>query len=238
MADKLQELATMNYDPKKIEVCVTDGYSTDKLVDVLKAAAPIFYQVKYAKSDREALPFIVPENNPACDINAQICHVASFDKIVRTDAEVRFINKDSLNYIDKKLNSDKELCIPFRSRHVSKGGKLGSGATMSFHCSCFWKQAFIRNGGVEENFAKGFAAEDSYFHRWWRRNRHLCHPPSGYEVKHLWHGDWRTPNRLKLKKDYTMPLYLHYLKINRTPNIDNPDWQRPEMIKDVQIWKA
>lgn len=238
MVDKLQELTTMDFDMKKIEICVTDGYSTDGLVDILKPAASIFYQIKYAKSDRGMVPFIIPENNPACDINAQICNVATFDKIIRTDAEVRFTNKHSLKYIDSVLSKDKEVCLVFRSRHLNKEGKIISTATMSFHCSCFWKQAFINNGGIEENFAKGFAAEDSYFHRWWRRNRRLVHPPSGYDILHLWHGDWQTPNRIKLKKNYTMPLYLKYLKENRTPNIDNPNWQRPEMIKDIQIWKV
>jgi len=247
MEGKLQELLTMKYDPKKLEICVTDGYSTDGLVDILKQYAPKFMQVKYAISDRSALPFVVPENNPACDINAQVCNVATFSKIVRTDAEARFRHKGSLRYVSDALEKNKELCVAFRSWHMpaefdprvhDPRKVLTSAAKLSFHCSCFWKEAFIRNGGVDEEFALGFAAEDSYFHQWWRKNRKLQGTPAGYEVLHLWHGRWQSENRLKLKHDYTIPLYKRFLRENHTPNEGNPDWKRPEMIKDVQIWKA
>ena len=245
VAGKLAELQQMNYDPKKLEICVTDGGSTDGLKGVLQAAAPHFYQVKYAVSDRSALPFVVPENNPACDVNSQVCNVATFDKVVRTDAEVRFRHKDSLKFVARKLGADPELCVCFKSWHMDERYREGmpikghafSFAKMSFHCSCFCRSAFIRNGGVDEEFAKGFAAEDSYFHQWWRKNRRLIHPPGGYEVLHLWHGKWQSPSRLKLKHDYSLPMYKRFLRENRTPNADNPNWKRPEMIKDVEIWK-
>jgi len=246
MKEKLEELLTMNYDPKRLEICVTDGGSSDNLVEVLKSYAGKFLQIKYAISDRSALPFVIPENNPACDINAQICNVASFPKIVRTDAEVRFRHKDSLKYISDTLSKDRELCIVFHCIHLNKDFVMGedpekyrfSYAKMSFHCSCFWKNTFIRNRGVDERFALGFAAEDSYFHRWWRKNRRLIHPPAGWQVLHLWHGKWQSENRLKLKHEYSMPMYLRFLKSNMTPNKGNDNWQRPEMIKEVHIWKS
>jgi hypothetical protein len=246
MQDKLLELSRMNYDLKKLEICVTDGGNDEELRQVLQLATKTFAQVKYAVSDRSKLPFRVPSNNPACDINAQVCNVATFDKIVRTDAEARFRHPDSLKFVNKQLELDKNLCVCFRSWHMPAKFRLGvddphamstSAAKMSFHCSCFWKQAFIRNGGVDEQFAKGFAAEDSYFHQWWRKNRRLKHPPSGYEVLHLWHGLVNTGNNVKLKHDYSLPLYKRYLRENHFPNEGNPDWQRPEMIKDIQVWK-
>lgn len=248
LQDKLQELASLAYDPKRIEVCVTDGGDDPELREVLKAAAYKFDQIKYAVSDRGELPFIVPENNPACDINAQVCHVASYELIIRTDPEIRFRRKDSLTWAVQRLKTDPELCVCFRSWKMPANFVLGKddphrsliaggAAKLSFHCSCFWKKAFIRNRGVDEQFAKGFAAEDSYFHQWWRKNRRLVNVPAGHEVLHLWHGRWESPSRLKLKKEYSMPLYKQYLKENHTPNIGNEKWPRPEMIKDVQIWK-
>jgi glycosyltransferase involved in cell wall biosynthesis len=246
MVGKLEELANQDYDPKKIEVCVTDGGSTDNLVEVLKASAHKFHQIKYAISDRSALPFVIPSNNPACDINAQICNVATFDKIVRTDAEIRFRRKDSLRLVSNTLEKDKELCFCFRSWHMSDKFRFGvddpcnipkSHAKMSFHCSCFRKEAFIRNRGVDEAFALGFAAEDSYFHNWWRKNRRFKNAPGGYEVLHLWHGLVMTGENVKLKHDYSLPLYKRFLRENHTPNEGNDNWQRPEMIKDIQIWK-
>jgi hypothetical protein len=247
LVNKLQELLTQDYNPKDLEICVTDGADDEELRCVLRAAAPQFDQIKYAFSDRKALPFVIPENNPACDINAQVCHVATYDKIIRTDAEIRFRHKKSLRLASDKLERNKELCFCFRSWHMPEGFVWGrddpskhifAAAKMSFHCSCFWKQAFIRNRGVDEAFALGFAAEDSYFHQWWRKNRKFENGPGGYEILHLWHGRWQSENRLRLKHDYTMPLYKKYLAQNHTPNEGNDNWTRPEMIKDVQIWKA
>jgi len=246
MKGKLDELQRMNYDPKKLEICVTDGNSTDDLVGVLKKASPHFFQIKYAISDRTELPFAIPENNPACDINAQISNVATFDKIVRTDAEVRFSHKDSLQVVNQKLTADPKVCVCFKSWHMAEGwdeskpvkGNTISYAKLSFHCSCFTRSAFIKNRGIEEEFAKGFAAEDNYFHWWWRKNSKLIHPPANHEVLHMWHGKWQSENRLKLKHNFTLPMYKKFMRENHTPNENNPDWQRPEMIKEMQVWKA
>lgn len=246
MIGKLRELVGLDFDPKRMEVCVTDGADDSVLRSTLMAWAHEFDRIKYAVSDRTALPFVVPENNPACDINAQVCHVATYDKIVRTDPEVRFRRRDSLKWAINALAHDRELCVCFKSWHMDANYRDGldqkmfvtSAAKMSFHCSCFWKRAFVENCGVEEAFARGFAAEDSYFHQWWRKNRRLVHPPAGHEVLHLWHGRWQSENRLRLKHKYSLPLYKKMLRENKTPNEGNPNWTRPEMIKNVQTWKA
>ena len=60
MRSKLDDLLRMDYDPKDIEICVTDGYSTDGLVEVLKDYVRHFHQIKYAISDRSVLPFEIP----------------------------------------------------------------------------------------------------------------------------------------------------------------------------------
>jgi len=238
MKGKLEELLKMNYDPKNIEICVTDGYSTDDLVPILKEYSHHFDQVKYALSDREALPFIIPENNPACDINAQICNVATYNKIIRTDAEVRFNNKNTLSMVSEELDKNKELCMVLPCRVLNaKGGTIMIGV-MAGYCSVFTKEAFIRNRGIDERFAVGFAGEDSYFHYWWMKNRPFKKATSQYLTTHLWHGGEMTEARTKLRNNYTLPMIRKFREINMTPNEGNEDWQRPEMIKGVQIWKT
>lgn len=245
MRGKLEELCTLDYDPKQIEICVTDGFSTDGLKDVLLEYVDRFYCIRYALSDRNVLPFNIPSNNPACDINSQICNLASCEKIVRTDAEVRFTNRKTLKWIDSTLE-DPEVCItfpcrrvnadyrwpePIQEKHVIQLSKKGA-----FFCSAFNRSAFIRNGGVEEKFAMGFSGEDSYFHKWWEKNRVLLRAPMYHGVLHLYHGEVTTPANLKLRKKYSLPLY-HYMRDNNiSPNKDNPDWRRPEMLKDITIW--
>jgi hypothetical protein len=108
---------------------------------------------------------------------------------------------------------------------------------MSGFCSAFSKAAFIKNGGIEERFAIGFAGEDSYFHNWWMKNSQYKNAPKFMSCKHLWHGHTTTAETEKLRQSYTLPLYRQLVRDNVTPNLGNDAWKRPEMIKDIQIWK-
>jgi len=248
MVGKLLELRTMNYDPKLLEICITDGGSTDGLLALLKQEAHHFGQIKYALSSRSALPFKIPENNPACDVNAQISNVASHEIIIRTDAEARFIHPDTIQMIADTLTKEPDLCMSFHCHHMGENFVYPRDmhemtqhqvafSKMSFICSVFTRTHFIFNRGVHEPYALGFAAEDSYFHNWWKKNRKFRYPPKGHNVLHLWHGGWQSETRLKLKHDYTMPLYKQMLKDNETPNKGNDAWKRPEMISNVQVFK-
>jgi hypothetical protein len=244
----IQSLVDQDYDLKKAELCVTYAPGSESIFDCLREHIDKFFQVKIAKTDRSKLPFVIPENNPACDINAQICNVASAEKIVRTDFEMRFINPQTLNYISNKLERS-GVCVVLPSWHVNEkfsfpediprardmSAPLG---VYSFVCSSFLRSEFIASRGVEEKFALGFAADDSYFHLWWKKNHRLIFGIMEYVVIHLWHGNWKTEKRVKLRDEYTMPLYRSMLERNATPNEDNPGWLRPEMISDIQVWKT
>lgn len=246
---KLRELRSMNYDPKKLEICVTDGNSTDNLKDVLKANAKYFDQIKYAISDRSKLPFKIPLNNPACDINAQICNVATYDKIIRTDAEVFFTNKNSLVMLSNQLKKRRHA-LSFLGLRMRRDFKLHSkmdpekskyaNSRDSFFCVGFDKRDFIQLGGVEEKFAMGFAAEDTYWHWYWHHvGWKLNYSPPGFKVMHMWHGEEQLmKDGHALKKNYTLPLLHRMKKAWPKPNKDNPDWKRPEMILGVEIWKG
>ena len=55
LVEKMDELLTMDYDPKLLEICVTDGGNSPELRDALRAYAPRFAQCKYARSERRTL---------------------------------------------------------------------------------------------------------------------------------------------------------------------------------------
>ena len=239
---------SQDYDLRQLELCVTYAPQAKDILNRLKPHVEKFYQIKVAQSDRSKLPFVIPENNPACDINSQICNVATAEKIVRTDFEMRFTNRQSLNYISNKLERP-SLCVVLPSWHVNEKfqhpGDFPRVAQMSapmgvytFVCSSFRRSEFFKCNGIDEKFALGFAADDSYFHLWWKKNQRLIFAVMGYVVIHLWHGNTVTDDRLKLRDSYTLPLYRDMLAKNVTPNAENPDWHRPEMISEVEIWKA
>lgn len=261
MEQKLQQLVTMDFPVReRLEVCVTDGVGDKELVRVLKAHAEEFLRIKYARSHRERLPFKTPSNNPACDINAQICNVAGCEKIVRTDAEVMFTNSKSLQLIDKSLDEPR-VCLGFWCQLATPGFRWPQDAHRlwesalpnalccemhwaGFFCTCFRRSDFIGAGGVDERFARGYGGEDTYFHIWWQGHRKLVMAPKKeYTVVHLYHGSptatqaFSVPGPIKqLHEDYTMPLYNALSAKSEKPNTGNPDWQRPEMIDEVQVW--
>lgn len=250
-------LKHQDYSLKNVELCITDGFSTDNIKEVLQENAHLFYQIKYAISDRSVLPFKIVSNNPACDINAQIINQPTFSKIIRTDAEVRFRSPDTLAIISRELIENPALCIAFNIMPVREGyewkhGKLpaptdhptrrGTGkwahSTMSFHCIAFTKEAFIANRGVDERYAIGFAAEDSYFHWWWKVNRPYRQLGLGYKCYHLYHTPPGSEANAKLREEYTLPLYEKMKKENTTPNshLEGTEWHRPEMLKDAEVY--
>jgi glycosyltransferase involved in cell wall biosynthesis len=251
LRDKLVELDQQTFPSEDIEVCVTDGGSSDGLLELLEEFAPRFDRITYARSDRDALPFRVPFNNPVCDINAQVCNVATHDHIVRTDAEVRFLREDALQYIANVFEKRPGFGLEFTCYRMGPTYRhdwpthrrrfrefVERRSNNGFFCVCFRKQDFVARGGVDERFALGFAAEDSHFCWWWRKNGWLLRSHKDQRVAHLYHGEVRTKEAARLWREYTMPLYQMMKHYKVRPNAGNLFWQRPEMISDVRVWEG
>ena len=103
----------------------------------------------------------------------------------------------------------------------------------------FNKSTFIEMCGIEERFAHGFAFEDTHFFQYWQNNKkaHLI-PFNENGVIHFWHSYEQDMSfNMHLWYTYSEPLCNYMVANNIRSNIDNPNWQRPEMIKDVKIWK-
>lgn len=261
----IEDLKRQTYNLKDVELCVSDGNSTDNIRELLQEYAYLFDRVTYAISDRDALPYGVPGGNPAADINSQVCNLATYDKIIRTDAEMRLEHEDTIAMVADELDRDPKLCVNLPALRLRKGFDFpamgrpgpndglveeyaegmsykGEASTDAFFCSCFTKTAFIANGGVDERFCGGFAGEDSYFHWWWRKNRNWK-SPKGFRALHLWHPNPAAdPEKIRLRAEVTLPLLAELQKGNIPPNSHleaghEDDWQRPEMIKDRHEWR-
>ena len=253
----LKDLKRQNYDLKNIEICISDGNSTDNLKEVMKKHANTFGLMKYGLSDRSKLPFPVKSNNPAADINAQVCHLATYEKIIRTDAEMRYKSPNTLSLIAEKLE-DKEICFTIPAGRLLEGidypedGEpeelrdhwLAGGVYVdSFFCSCFNKSQFIKLNGVDERYCLGFAAEDTYFHWYWKKNSKFASAPTDlnhknteYMAYHLYHTEPMTEAYRKIRDEYTLPLMNRMKATNERPNTHciGMEWQRKEMLSNIE----
>jgi hypothetical protein len=248
---RLHDLQFQNYDLKKVEICIADGGSSDNIKEVIEKWHKKFYQIKFSFCDREVLPFKIASNCPACDRNSMICNMASFEKVIVTDPEVLFTNVNQLQSVSLDLNNKIVMlhhrCIRFAEGvkynykgdfyALNKHNTVGRVFNFGGFCLAFNKSEFIRNGGFDERYALGFAGEDSYFVWWWKYNRKTQF--GKHLVGHLWHpSPSMNPAYQKLRREYTLPLHNRLKTENAYPNGENPNWQRPEMIKGVKIWKS
>lgn len=244
---KLLQILVSNFNKKEVEICITVPEYTDDLLKVIMLHYKKFHQIKLAISDRNKLPFKITTNQPTCDMNTQICNQVTFEKVIRTDPEVLFTDPNQLQYINDVLDN-KEICLwhdtlycdsDFPKKYFGNDlSNLRRCGGASNTCFCFNKSEFIRLGGFEEKFALGVAAEDSYFinNTYGRRGKAVL---SKYDVIHRDHGPSWNANPIwdKLYNEYTKPLYAELSRLNQDSNIDNPDWQRPEMLSNQLTFK-
>jgi len=237
-------LIRQGFDLKVVQICIADGGSSDHWKAVVHKWYKFFHSIKTAFCDRDALPFKVASNCPATDRNAMIVNMADAEKIIVTDPEVLFTSSRQLDWIYSNL-IDRDLMIYHPCHRVQTDAtplnylsKKEKGKTISYggFCLCFFRKAFIDNGGFDERYALGFAGEDSYFIWWWSKNRRA--KSSKYPVIHLWHpSPSARASYKKLRREYTLPLHERLKKENAFPNKGTDKWFRPETIKEVEIWQ-
>jgi glycosyltransferase involved in cell wall biosynthesis len=239
----LKRMQEQRFDLKRVEICLADGGSSDGWVEVVKRWYSKFHSIKTALCDRSKLPFEVASNCPATDRNAMVCNMASAEKVVVMDPEIRFTHANHLSYVSSQLK-DKALMLHHHcfllgenDPLVYKPGRMSSRAIhFGGYCLAFNKTAFVENGGFDERYALGFAGEDSYFVWWWKNNR--VARQGAYPVMHLWHpnpSDNKTYQQLR--REYTLPLHERLKAENAFPN-KGQDWARPETIGSLFVWQV
>lgn len=243
LEENLHSLTFQTYNLKQIEICITDGGSTDNILEVIEKFKDTFYDIKYNIADRSKLKFKILSNNPACDRNAQLCYQPTSDKVILTDPEVRFTDKNELNNIEKTLDEfdvlyynaifmdveynydgiiNKDLALAYPHRTYNGTSALCIGVRL---------KTFIDYKGFDIRFANGFACEDSQFLEWHRRNT-SCKVMDNHVI-HLYHPTQWTDYNTNLRLKYSLPLYKQMLSNNEQPNshTHNDDWKCLEMIE-------
>jgi len=236
----LDNLKEQTFPTQEIQLCISDGGSSDNVRDVILKHSDAFGRVLFCTSDRSALPFVIPSNNPTCDKNALVASLASDGIVILTDPEVCWTRRESISDLVSQLSTTRHWAsIP---TYIGNSGHIGLGyidINSSMHkgvysgcgfCLCFHKEMFVERRGFEERFVMGYACDDVYFCDSWRRD--LSEVVTDERVFHHWHDD-----KHLLKKN--QQLLEHNLVVARElngsmPNIGNDNWQRPEMIHSIE----
>jgi glycosyltransferase involved in cell wall biosynthesis len=239
----LENLLGQTFPACDIQLCISDGYSSDNPESVLKKYAGKFGQILFCHSDRDMLPFKISCNNPTCDENALVANIATQDICVLTDPEVCWINRKSLRTLVDKMEDKPDTYRPVPCYMGVEGYENWGYApveierTKGLYDSCrfallFHRSAFMRLRGFEERFALGYACEDCYLTGSWDKAG-MKQIDTQDCVFHHWHDDKHLlPENIQLHElNMNLSEKLNYTLANEY----NSAWTRPEMIKDFKI---
>lgn len=250
----LHHLRFQNYDLKKIEICISDGYSTDNISEVIDKWYSKFYQIKYFRVDRRKLPF--KELDIFAETNITI-EMAAYEKILLIHPEILFIENDELNYVSEELSNNKNILLwhgcylmkenykyPYSAdlgdftkgmeyNYSSETHPIGTGAKPGIFggympsngwCLCFNKSPFIK--------IEGFSNDSNAFKHKWREYIKEEVKFSKYDVMHLFHPmrSFAPGSGIAVKREP----YPGQLK---DWPFENPYWHHLKMIKDIKILK-
>jgi glycosyltransferase involved in cell wall biosynthesis len=194
-------------DPKNtIEICLTDGYSTDNLTSLIDQYTEYFDFV-YARSDRSKSFNPIKTNCPAADLNVTIRYLPTYDTILKIDPEIVLKDEWLLSEVYDLVEKDPSRTYNARTHftegdhwystlediihnheyhyHFAEGGPFSR--SKFYFCSGFSRNSFIQMGGIDERFVTGDGFDDTHFREVWKN----YHGEYEYEITaqaiHLWH---------------------------------------------------
>ncbi len=247
-----ENLYAQEYDLKKVELCIADEGSKDNIIEVLQKHASKFAQIKYMKLDRsQATDVVVKGNHHGLDINAIVTRMATFEKIIHLDPEIRLSHIGTLRRISSALDK-KDMVILVPCQKLAEGVEwrpnpqygtheiFGSAITTDgFYCVGFNKNHFIETGGIEEKLFGGNSDEFAYFHHWHRKHSTWNAVRNEFTCYHLYHA----PTRNALKPEAIGKGTLLQKLMNKCDRAnyisdysDNMDWTKRPILSDLNIW--
>jgi len=243
----IENLYAQEYDLKKIELCVADYGSKDNISEILQKHASKFAQVKYMKLDREKAGIAINGNHPGLDVNAMVAQMATFEKIIHIDPEVRLANIGTLRRISSALDMRK-MVIHIPCQKLAEGVEWRPnpqygvhevfGAPISLggmYCIGFNKSYFLETGGFDERLFGGNNDEVAYFHHWHQKHSTWNSVREDYQCYHLYH----TPTRDAQKPTNltTITLLKQLINGDETPNgnLGNNYWQLRPVLSGLNI---
>jgi glycosyltransferase involved in cell wall biosynthesis len=261
----LESIAKQDYDHRKIEICILDGGSKDKLFNLIDRFSDQFV-FKYAVEDRNKSYLPIVSNAPAASLNCLIKHMASYDCIIKTDPEIIFKDEWIISEIVDCVNSNPKKMYNARTHFTREDGWFTSysdivreyekhylfaeGGPFSrskfYFLSGFSKKNFIELGGIEELFGYGVGYEDNCFREMWKNQFGSYEEEITGNAIHLWHG----PNKSRPAWEVANGRMFEHLKKSARANVwrlngkgdvevlDEPQWANPEMLSKIYTIKG
>jgi glycosyltransferase involved in cell wall biosynthesis len=261
----LKSISKQDYDHSKIEICILDGGSRDKLVNLVDQYSDEF-TFRFAVEDRSKSYLPIVSNAPAASLNCTIKYMATNDYVIKTDPEIVFKDPwivseivDNLQNDDSKMYNarcfftnedgwyhsyDDIVRDHFKHSLVAEGGIFSR--SKFYFLSGFSRNKFIEVGGIDEIFGLGVGYEDTCFRETWK-NRF-----GSYEEEIIGNGIhlWHRPNQSRSAWEVANGRMFEHLKYNDQSNrvrldgagnrikLEEPQWANPAMLSKIYTIKG
>jgi hypothetical protein len=205
-------VSRQEFDLDKVEICVSDGGSTDNLMNLIDRYSEVV-TFKYARQDmtKEYIPTIA--NCPASCFNAAIRWMPSYEYVIKTDPEVLMRDPWVLSEMMQELEKDDTRMYNCRTHftegddwmtdydeilskyerhyHYAEGGPFSR--SKYYFCSAFSKARFEELRGIDEIFSSGVGYDDDGLRSMWKNRYGQLEKELSGQAIHLWHGPNRYP---------------------------------------------
>lgn len=253
----LEGISRQDYDGK-LEVCVVDSGSDDGLITLLDRYSDVI-KFKYAKSVpmQTAIPAIYETR--ISDFNAMVKHMASYDTILKLDADVVMLDNwiipemidVGVFHTNRPLNARvhytegdtwymnfDDIVRNYTNHYlVMDGGPLTRSKT--YLCSAFNKKDFIELGGIEELLLHGVGYDDMLFREMWNKKyKNYEFEITGQAVR-LWQPPKQYPttveeiNRRIYERLKVAPSANSIRVVDGELKLEKAEWGIPEAISKV-----
>jgi hypothetical protein len=248
-----------DYNPSDVELVVVEDVSEDKsLPKMLKEYKPYFEKIVHIKMDKTKSKIPVFFNNPALGMNLAVKH-ASYDCIVKTDPEClpitdvigaaqRLFSKDSLYFFSVRMLNEGETnnfsMDNLRQTHpedLYQSLERGRWYISTQEKLPYWfgaifsRDKFIEIGGIEEEYLKGFAAEDDSLAEMLQRNGVTWKWSDELKTLHMFHGLENRKHHLSAAHLHNIALLKQEREMERKRANEEHDWGSEQVVVERRV---
>lgn len=258
----LESLSRQEFDLDKVEVCVSDGGSTDNLMNLIDRYSEIM-TFKYAGQDMTKEYITTVANCPASCFNAAIRWMPSYEYVIKTDPEVIMRDPWILSEMMSELEKDDTRMYNCRTHftegdgwysdydeilngyerhyHFAEGGPFSR--SKYYFCSGFSKARFEEIRGIDEIFSSGVGFDDDGLREMWKNKFGKYEKEIAGQAIHMWHGPNKYPSPWE---EFNRRVFNHIKHLNTANTValrsgklvvEERPWGNPETLSRIYTIK-
>jgi glycosyltransferase involved in cell wall biosynthesis len=254
----LESLTRQDIDPDKIEICISDGDSSDNLINLIDTYSEIF-TFQYCRQELNRAPIPTLGNCPASVFNPLIRWVPTTPFVIKIDPEIVMLDPWLISEILRGLQQDDTRTYNARTHftegdqwyrnlddimtryeqhyHYAEGGPFSR--SKFYFCSGFSRDRFIELGGIEELFGWGVGYEDTCFREMWKNRFGNYEKEISAQALHLWHGPnhyrstWESANKRLYERFRSLNQANTYVIKSGVLTEEAREWGVPETLSCI-----